>query len=64
MSNLYMYYGEKSYLLQTQDLRVGQANESCIRVNTRKLNRELCIDLSILYTKTNSLCSITLAYSK
>ena len=29
-------------LLQTQDLRVDQEKEPCIRVNTRDLNRELC----------------------
>ena len=29
-------------LLQTQDLRVDQEKESCIRVNTRELNRKLC----------------------
>jgi len=38
-------------ILQTQDLRVDQEKESCIRVNTRELNRELCTGLSILYTK-------------
>ena len=38
-------------MLQTQVLRVGQANEPCIRVNTRKLNRELYTELSTLYTK-------------
>ena len=36
--------------LQTQDLRVDQEKEPCIRVNTRELNRELCTRLSILYT--------------
>jgi len=40
-------------LSQTQDLRVGQANESYIRINTRELNRELCTGLSTLYTKTS-----------
>ena len=39
-------------LLQTQDFRVDQEKEPCIRVNTRELNRELCTRLSILYTKT------------
>ena len=39
-------------MLQSQDLGVGQVKESYIRVNTRELNRELCIELSILYTKT------------
>jgi len=29
-------------MLQTQDLRVDQEKESCIRVNTRELNGELC----------------------
>jgi len=37
-------------LLQTQDLRVDQEKESCIRVNTRELNRELYTGLSTLYT--------------
>ena len=39
-------------MLQTQVLRVGQVNESCIGVNTRELNREFCTVLSIFYTKT------------
>ena len=39
-------------VLQTQVLRVGQVNESCIRVNIRELNRELCTRLSALYTNT------------
>ena len=40
-----------STILQTQVLRVEQVNESCIRVNIKELNRELCIELSTLYTK-------------
>jgi len=28
-------------MLQSQDLRVDQAKEPCIRVNTRELDREL-----------------------
>ena len=36
-------------LLQTQDLRVDQEKEPCIRVNTRELNRELYTELSTLY---------------
>jgi len=51
-------------MLQTQDLRVDQANEPCIRVNTRELDRELCTDLSTLYFQTNGSCSTTLAYPK
>ena len=51
-------------MLQTQDLRVDQTNKPCIKVNTRELNRKICTDLSILYTKTNGLCSTTLAYPK
>jgi len=39
-------------MLQTQVLRVGQVNKSCIGVNTRELNREFCAVLSIFYTKT------------
>ena len=38
-------------ILQTQVLRVEQVNESCIRVHIKELNRELCIELSTLYTK-------------
>ena len=37
-------------LLQTQDLRVDQEKKSCIRVNTRELDRELYTELSTLYT--------------
>jgi len=37
-------------ILQTQDLRVDQEKEPCIRINTRELNRELCTRLFILYT--------------
>jgi len=33
-----------------QDLRVDQVKKPCIRVNIRKLDRELCTELSILYT--------------
>ena len=32
-----------STLLQTQDFRVDQEKEPCIRVNTREFNGELCI---------------------
>jgi len=39
-------------MLQSQDLRVGQVKEPCIRVNIRELNRELYTRLSILYTNT------------
>jgi len=38
-------------LLQTQEFRVVQEKKPCIRVNTRELNRELCIESSIFYTK-------------
>ena len=38
-------------ILQLKGLRVGQWKKSCIRVNTRELNRELCIGLSTLYNK-------------
>ena len=37
-------------VLQTQELRVIQEKELCIRVNIRELDRELCIGLSTLYT--------------
>ena len=40
-----------AFMLQTQELRVIQEKEPCIRVNTRELNRKLCTGLSILYTK-------------
>ena len=39
-------------ILQTQDLRVDQEKEPCIRINTRELNRELYTRLFILYTNT------------
>jgi len=51
-------------ILQTQDFRVDQEKKPCIRVNTRELNRVLCIGLSILYTQVHGLCSTTLAYSE
>ena len=38
-------------MLQLKDLRINQEEEPCIRVNTRKLNRKLCTELFILYTK-------------
>jgi len=38
-------------LLQTQNFRVSQEKEPCIRVNTRELNREFCTRLSTLYIK-------------
>jgi len=40
-------------VLQLKDLSGNQWIELCIRVNTRELNRELCIGLglSTLYTK-------------
>ena len=38
-------------ILQLQDLREDQVKEPYIRVNTRKLNRELCTGSSTLYTK-------------
>ena len=37
-------------VLQFSNLRVDQRRKPCIRVNTRELNREFCIRLSILYT--------------
>ena len=43
-------------VLGFNDLKVDQRRELYIRVNIRELNRELCIGLSILYTKTHSLC--------
>ena len=38
-------------ILQTQELKVVQEKKPYIRVNTRELNRELCTELSTLYTK-------------
>ena len=38
-------------LLWFNDLRVDQRKVSCIKVNTRELNRELCTELFTLYTK-------------
>ena len=40
------------FVLLSQDFRVDQVKKTCIRVNTRELDRELCTELSILYTKT------------
>ena len=37
---------QRSLVLQTQELRVVQEAEPCIRVNTRELNRELYTELS------------------
>ena len=37
-------------VLQFSNLKVDQRRKPCIRVNTRELNREFCIRLSILYT--------------
>ena len=41
----------RSRMLQLKDLRAGQWEELCIRVNTRELNKKLYIGLSTLYTK-------------
>jgi len=38
------------HILQSPDLRVGLVKEPYIRVNTRKLDRELCTSLFTLYT--------------
>jgi len=50
-------------MLQTQDLRVDQEKEPCIRVNTRELNRELFTGLSTFYTKGiwSMLCTASLS---
>ena len=40
------------FVLLSQDLRIKQVKKPYIKVNTRELNRELCIGLSTLYTKT------------
>ena len=38
-------------MLQSNDLRVDQEKESCIRINTKELDRKLYTGLFILYTK-------------
>jgi len=38
--------------LDTQVLSVEQVDESCIKVNIRELDRELCTQWSTLYTKS------------
>jgi len=48
---VYISFSNYYYMLQSQDFRVSQVKEPCIRVNTRELDRELCIDMSTLYTK-------------
>ena len=30
--------------------RIYQVKESCIKINTKKVNKEFCIELSTLYT--------------
>ena len=47
--------GNQVLMLQLKDLKVDQREEPYIRINIRELDRELCTELSILYTKTNSL---------
>ena len=51
-------------MLQFNDLRVDQRKELCIRVNTRKLNRELYTELSILYSSMMVCATTSLAYPK
>ena len=43
-------------VLQTQVLSVRQVNESCIRVNTRELDRELCTGLFTFIPKLHDPC--------
>jgi len=44
-------------VLSYNSVRVGQKKKPYIKVNTRELNRELCIGLSILYIpKPHGLC--------
>ena len=57
-----MYYGEKSYLLQTQDLRAGQANESCIRVNTKDILKLIVYTLQLQSILNNHVFSLRLTY--
>jgi len=42
---------DRVLLLRFNDLRVDQRKKPCIRVNIRKLNRELCIESSTFYAK-------------
>ena len=44
---------DSTSVLQTQELRVVQKKEPCIRVNIRELNIELYTELSTLYTQTD-----------
>ena len=39
-----------TYMLQFNDFRADQRKEPCIKVNIRKLNKKLYIELSTLYT--------------
>jgi len=49
-------------MLQTQDLRLGQEKESCIKVNTRELNGVLYTKLFTLYTQLLVHAILLLAY--
>ena len=48
--SVFYKYNNLLILLWFSNLRVNQRRESCIRVNTRELNRELSTGLSTLYT--------------
>ena len=51
-------------MLQTQDLRVDQEKESCIRVNTRELDRVPSTMYLPYILIADSLYSTNLAYPK
>jgi len=56
---LFLLYGEcssKRCVMIFKSLELNKRTNSCIRVNTRELDRDPFINWSILYTTTNGLC--------
>jgi len=51
-------------MLQTQDLRVGQANEPCIRLTQENSIEDSVQDCLPYIPQTTGLCTTTLAYPK
>ena len=51
-------------MLQTQDLRVGQPDESCIGLTQENLMENSVQDCLPYILKAHGLCSATLAYPK
>ena len=49
-------------MLQTQDLRAGQANEPCIKLTQESLIESSVQDCLLYILKANSLCTTSLAY--